>query len=690
MPRASASRRSLPLLAFAVSLLATLLGTSTALAGMLVARHSGAHSVWSHPQASGGGDRLLYEAFNRAGPVAHAAGINSVLPNFKTAIGYDLRGGRVELTALFIYPFHQNIEGAEFGCTGCVGPGNFGPAKWSGTKVSKETRARYTLTDKLRGGTARMSSKTRIVVDVYGTNRIGRFRVYHLAGGSFPAPVLLATGCTPAYLPLKDHRAALSDWKHLPKVPCNARTPHGSLSISGPVEFSSAGGQPATVSGHIAGSAWLTIFQTNGSCAPNALAENSSSSAFFVPLQVHGTFHVTFKTSGTTTPGNVCAYLQAGGRDSFDFVTPLPDGRIAARAGLFYYAGDSAHITTAATATAGQTTTVTVAGTAKVTGEYLYLFSPNSPCAATAQAEFGVDPADQSTAETQFNYSSPFSVTVPATAPPTVYRCAYLQSSGPSGGAPTGSLLATASAAVTVTQPISPDSVGITSQATAFLGEQNVQQSVTGNAGHSGAYLYEFNAYQACAATAQAEYAIDTSVFSQAESPGAFSTPLVFTVPTNAQPQIFECAYLQSGAPATGGAPTGSTLATGSAQITVVPNGVQITSAPSSVTPGQMNVPVDFNDWAASSGEFLYTFVPTQPCAATAAAENAIDPGGDFAMAVPQGADMPSEVLNVSSGAVPGTTIYECAYLQSAGTAGSGVPVIGTTLATASAPISVS
>ena len=555
---------------------------------------------------------MLYEAFNSARALARAGAINSVLPKFKTAIGYDIRGGRVELTALFIYPFHENIEGAEFGCTACVGPGNFGPAKWSGSKVSPETRARYTLTDKLRGGTARMSAKTRIVVDVYDSGKIGRFRVYHLAGGRSPAPAVLASGCTPAYLPLKDHKAALSDWKHLPKVPCAGGTPHGSLSIAAPLEFAAGGGQQATVSGHIAGSGWLTIFQTNGTCAPNALAENTTSSAFFIPLKVHGNFRIQFKTAGTTSPGNVCAYLQNGGRDGFDFVTPLPDGRVAAKANLFYYAGDTAHITAASPVTAGQSTTVTVSGTAKVTGEYLYAFFPNSPCAATAQAEFGVDPSDQAVPETQVNYSSPFTVTVPSTAPATVYRCAYLQSGGPSNGVPTGTTLAAATATVAVTQPAPPpqDSVGITSQSTAFLGEQSVQQTVSGTAGQAGDFIYEFNAFQPCQATAQAEFGIDTSVFSQPEGPGAFSSSLVFTVPTNSQPVIHECVYLQSGAPS-GGAPTGSTLAAGSAQIAVGGDGVQITSAPSSVTPGQTNVPADFNDWATSTGEFLYTFVPT-------------------------------------------------------------------------------
>ena len=60
-------------------------------------------------------------------------------------------------------------------------------------------------------------------------------------------------------------------------------------------------------------------------------------------------------------------------------------------------------------------------------------------------------------------------------------------------------------------------------------------------------------------------------------------------------------------------------------------------------------------------------------------------------MAVPQGADMPSEVLNVSPTAQHGTTIYECAYLQSAGQCRAPAsPVLGTTLATASVPINVS
>jgi hypothetical protein len=82
--------------------------------------------------------------------------------------------------------------------------------------------------------------------------------------------------------------------------------------------------------------------------------------------------------------------------------------------------------------------------------EQLYVFAPNSPCATTAQAEYGVDPQDFTTAEAAGAFNTPVTITISATPPPVQYICAYMQYGAPSNGVPTGPTLAANSTAITI------------------------------------------------------------------------------------------------------------------------------------------------------------------------------------------------------------------------------------------------
>jgi hypothetical protein len=375
-----------------------------------------------------------------ADPYAHAAGINSVVPVFYIRFGYNVLGpGRLELLWLKISPFYKAFETWAGGCTKCGGPGNFGSARIRG----------HTWEEKVVGGKVFMTSSTRIAQSVTSPNEIGRFKVYGLSLSGTPAPVVLASGCTPANLFLTN--SEVFHWRTLPTVPCTAKVPRNDhLTVRTPAELSSTSSEQGTISGHATGEQWLIAFEAQHykSCAPNAFAEDLITNTFF-EQRVRGNFLVNFQTAPATTPGYICAYLQKGGRIRVTSGAELPYGRVSAAANWAFLAGDTVSISAPPSASPGQSVSVTATGTASV-NEQLYLFSPFSPCAGTAQAEYGEDPDNFTTAETAGPFSTTATLTISPNAPPTVYVCAYLQLGAPSNGVPTGPTLATASQTISV------------------------------------------------------------------------------------------------------------------------------------------------------------------------------------------------------------------------------------------------
>ncbi len=396
-------------------------------------------------------------------PFALAADVNSLIPDFKVEFGYNIIGGRIvntptgqtiiggklQLTALYLFPFFTGFEfGPYGGCTKCAGHGSFARAVIKKTQFSP-----HTYFDKVIGKRI-MTKRTRIAEAVVSPDHIGRFRVYGLnTNPAHPHPVELATGCTPANLNLSSN-VVLFGLQELPTVPCKQPVPPGSLSINTPIELSGTTRLQASITGHAGGTQWLIIFQTNKiyapghPCGPDALAEELRAGKNSLSGQVRGAFDIGFQTGAQTKPGYFCAYLQVGGRVTVADGAKLPSGRVSATAVRPFYAGDSMSISGATSASPGQQVSETVSGTASIRA-VLYVFAPNSPCAGSAQAEFALDPHDLAVAKGPGAYSYGVAITIAAQPPPTVYVCTYLQNGAPADGVPTGLTIRAAS------QPIS-------------------------------------------------------------------------------------------------------------------------------------------------------------------------------------------------------------------------------------------
>jgi hypothetical protein len=393
--------------------------TSTALAGELrMVHHAAARTHRAHEY------RIVKQSRE---PVAHAAGINTIVPVFKLYFGYNVAGfGRLQLTKFLLRPFYSSFEAAPSGgCLHCDGQGKFGDTKITG----------HTLTEKVVHGKRFMTARTQFIQSVTSPGEIGFFKVYGVnVNLASPGPYVLASGCTPANLALSNDE--VFKWRTLPRVPCHESLPQGThVAINVPIELSTTAGLQGTVTGHAGSSEWLIAFESEKpfdaqrgvACAPNALAEGLLTQTFF-KVKVHGDFHIDFTTAPAKTPGFQCAYLQTGGLVRVTGGTKYPDGRVTASGNQAFFAGDTVAVTGPTSSPLNTQASITVTGTASVPEE-VYVFAPYSPCQPDAQLEYVQDPAEYAVPVAQGPFSVPVSVTVgmPPPGVTTIYECAYLQ-----------------------------------------------------------------------------------------------------------------------------------------------------------------------------------------------------------------------------------------------------------------------
>lgn len=380
---------------------------------------------------------LALVLFSLTAMPAAARSINSVVPPFKLGVGHSLAGARVRLTSLTIRPFDSTYETRPVGgCIDCTGHGRFGPDRIAGDSV----------VELATGSPLFLTRRSRVVEAVTSPDAIGRFEVFGLAArSSTPRLVLVEAGCTPAGLALSE--AQVLRYRTVPEVPCSQRLPGPNrLSMSLPLELSPSGGTQVNVTAHAAGSQWLVVFQgpPGGPCAPNALAEDRRAPHAFAERRISGDFSGSFSSFPTTQTGQgeVCAYLQVGGRLTGPGGDVVPYGRVTSSGRQPFLTGDSLKISGAGSVVWGQQASETVSGYAAVTGEQLYVFAPYSRCASTATAEYSIDSNEYTLTLQRGPFSQALTVTpTPSTAPSTGYVCAYLQSGPPANSVPTGSLI---------------------------------------------------------------------------------------------------------------------------------------------------------------------------------------------------------------------------------------------------------
>jgi hypothetical protein len=293
-------------------------------------------------------------------------------------------------------------------------------------------------------GTIVLTTRTRFGEAIAPTGEIGRFQVDGIA--TDPArPVARRRGCLGADTGVTGHE--LVDGGPLPLVACRAAGPRdGNTRFSAPSELSPTTSQSGTVSGRTHGGRWLTVLEVHSACAATAQATARIQGATITQWHVHGPFRKTFSTGTAQTPGFFCVYLQNGGRWH-----RVPDGRISQRGSIPFFAGDRVSISAAPSTPvpAGQPVTNTFSGFASA-GETLWTFDSDSPCATTAQAQYGT-----SIGFGEDSVKGSFSLAI--TSVPlnqNAYRCAYLQYGRPGGTTghptPTGPTLATAAVLIAV------------------------------------------------------------------------------------------------------------------------------------------------------------------------------------------------------------------------------------------------
>jgi hypothetical protein len=427
------------------------------------------------------GDRGLFTprfALPRS-PLAHAASVSSVIPPFTLRFIYNalrasgrLVPNKVRLTGFYMYPVSPTAV-TFGGCRQCTGPGRFANTWSSIVPLARKLHLsaghfgvprrfwsqRYSV---LIHGKMIVTGRTRFIqLTLSQRDQIGRFAVYGLKSDVLYHPGLkeLFQGCFPSNLlppgngfTAKDNYVA-DHWDALPRVPCRQSLPrHDHLSIEAPLGFSQPGTK-FTVSGDAGETEWMTQFFVPGasSCRSDAMSEAAGSFGFF-QKRVAGHFSVELIAAVATRNGELCAYLQAGGRAGASAVNgPLADGRVTATAKWFYLGGDRVAIQAPSSAVPGETVNVTYTGRTSVSGETLYAIGSSSPCATTAQAQFLSNPSDTRSALPYGTFELYGTITLPADATGTVYDCAYMQLAPPSGPTPTGETLATATAAIAVT-----------------------------------------------------------------------------------------------------------------------------------------------------------------------------------------------------------------------------------------------
>lgn len=392
-----------------------------------VAQHSlnpGLRSLSRAPAARGrGAGERSFRAFT--GPIAKAAGVNSVVPKFKFHLIFSpVNSHKIRLKGFTITPFFKRFESFPIGgCNACSGNGHFAKVKIRGTTLIETMRgARY------------LTNRTRFTQAITSPGEIGRYKVVGVNVAE-QAPVLRGQGCLAADAPIAN--SDFLNHRLLPAVPCSARVPKGDhVGFSSPLEL--APNHAETVSGHASGARWLSVYQSHSKCAVNAEAEapHAVSHGFWF---VGGNFRESFVATDSS-PGFFCIYLQTGGR-----FHKVPDGRVSVSGSIVYLAGDKLQISGPSSVAPGGQALDTFTGSASIPEE-LYDFVSYAPCAATAQAEY-----QQAAGVYEVAVQGPFSKSVNSVPfAQSGFICAYLQVGAPSGVTPTGPTVVSAAEAVSV------------------------------------------------------------------------------------------------------------------------------------------------------------------------------------------------------------------------------------------------
>lgn len=365
---------------------------------------------------------------------ATAGTLNPVAAPFTMTLVYRaLSADAIMLDRVELSPYSARLGAPIGGCLRCQGSG----------RLSSPSVARRRMTERVRGSIV-LTGRTRFGQAIAPAGAIGRFQIDGIATG--PArPVARRKGCLGADTQVTGHE--LVDGGPLPLVACRAAGPRdGNTRFSAPSELSPTASQPGTISGRTHGGRWLTVLVVHSGCAATAQATARIPGATMTQWHVNGPFRRTFATGTARTPGFFCVYLQNGGRWH-----RVPDGRISQRGAIAFFAGDRVSISPppSTPVSVGEPITNTFSGFASA-GETLWTFDSYSPCAATAQAQYG---ASIGFGEDPVKGSFSLAITsVPLNR--SAYRCAYLQYGRPGGAAghptPTGPTLATASVLIGV------------------------------------------------------------------------------------------------------------------------------------------------------------------------------------------------------------------------------------------------
>jgi hypothetical protein len=385
----------------------------------------------AHPAAQAARRRtsLAFHAMASPGPLASVASINPVVHPFEFfLIFHPLTVDSLALKGFEIKPFFPHQAAPLGGCVHCTGHGTFPSLKLKG----------HTLTETVKGLRI-LTVNTRFPQAIVRRGEIGRFKEFGIALNPV-RPVVRAQGCLGADTGLTNEN--LLSGQALPLVPCTADNPTDTTThVDTPIELSKTVQQHGKVSGNAKGSRWLSVFKVHAACGLDAQATSRIRGESHAIWHVRGQFSKGFTTGLDTKPGHFCAYLQTGGRWK-----GIPDGRISQRGDFPFLAGDSISITGASTGVAGQPVANTLSGFASTT-EYLWTFDSNSPCLATAVAEYTPSIGFGVTKVSGLFSEAINSVPLATSA----YRCAYLQLGAPKDDKPTGQTLATASVLITVT-----------------------------------------------------------------------------------------------------------------------------------------------------------------------------------------------------------------------------------------------
>lgn len=364
-----------------------------------------------------------------AAPQARTASVNAVIPFVSLSFFFH---GFSELKGFELYPYYHRYNYPYAGCYSCPGHGRFTKWLWRG----------HTLKSNVKG-TIRLTRKTEFVAVITQPGEIGRYKLIgvHLSPPSLPFPYSIRQGCVAADVPLTENYVYYGG--RLPFVPCRQHVPYDAGgNLNAPSELSSTAGLNGSIAVSVSGARWFALFETTTTCRADAQAQYHTPGHYWLwHLGHRGHYNLSFQTYPSSGSGHFCVFAQIGGK-----FQGMPDGRVTLSGSIPFWVGDTVTITGPTTTTAGGTVTDTYSGHAATTEE-LWQFVSTTPCAATAEGEYGPSFGYYSQQVGPGNFST--NVTTVALKQSS-YECAYLNVGAPSKGKPTGPTLATHSTVITV------------------------------------------------------------------------------------------------------------------------------------------------------------------------------------------------------------------------------------------------